>query len=125
MEGLRRIVDLRGGLDIFRSNDKLMVEIIRCDIGMILHTEQEAFSHDPLYPGPPPTSCRDQLLSLLPANCTASNGRSEAETLLNDIDEKLVEAWATMKLFIKSVNFATRTKRRLPKAVLVDPISTV
>jgi hypothetical protein len=29
MEGLRRIVDLRGGLDIFRSNDKLMVEIIR------------------------------------------------------------------------------------------------
>lgn len=34
MQGLRRMVDLRGGLDVFEDKPKLLVEILRCDLAL-------------------------------------------------------------------------------------------
>ncbi|KAI3333178.1 hypothetical protein F4824DRAFT_491169 [Ustulina deusta] len=38
IQGIRRIINLRGGLSTFRGSEKLATEILRCDLGIVVYS---------------------------------------------------------------------------------------
>ncbi|KAI0117423.1 hypothetical protein F4814DRAFT_286769 [Daldinia grandis] len=114
--GLRKIVDLNGGLKGLK-NEKLVIELLRCDMGIALHsgTKPVFFSdvmREPYWPYP------DFILYGITVD-------SEDEFLLVTLDAELVIAWRTMKQFCTLVNRAAAAGRKLPKIDLLDTMASV
>ncbi|KAJ8098755.1 hypothetical protein POJ06DRAFT_141415 [Lipomyces tetrasporus] len=105
MAGLRKIVNLRGGVTTFRDNGKLLIELLRCDVELALHSgSRPLFFHDPSlepflpYPG--------QALSLKPGKTDTTGPQCCSEKFLNDSDDELARAWKVMKRFCSQINSA-------------------
>ncbi|KAI1376392.1 hypothetical protein F4677DRAFT_445647 [Hypoxylon crocopeplum] len=124
MQGLRKIVDLKGGLMGF-GNVKLAVEILRCDLGMALHSGTKPLFFDdltrePYWPYPDFTG------DALPLNNNDSSSNSvEDLKFLDDLDPELATAWIVTKEFCTRVNRASATQRKLPKEYLFETMVSV
>ncbi|KAI0884091.1 uncharacterized protein GGS22DRAFT_189221 [Annulohypoxylon maeteangense] len=116
LEGLRKIIDLRGGLTTFKGSSKLLIEILRCDLGMSLYTGLKPLFSDILlssgpsllYPEPLPTS----------SYCKINN-------LLEGITDELVTTWTVMEGFCSLINLAAKSKTRIPKEMFLDAMASV
>lgn len=115
MEGLRKIIDLRGGISTFRGSSKLLIEILRCDLGMAFYTGSNPLFSDILssepslqYPEPFPTS----------SSC-------KVDKLLDGITNELLTAWRVMEGFCSLMNLAAKSKTRIPKEMFLDAMTSV
>ncbi|KAH0845001.1 hypothetical protein FOPE_09553 [Fonsecaea pedrosoi] len=123
MVGLRKMVDLRGGIAAFRGN-KLLTEIFRCDIGMAMQSGSEpVFFKDlvsePLVPFPD-----QEMLSI--RNSTGKPGSlRNSERSLPKLDERLNEVWTVTERFCSIVNLAVETQLMLSPQLLYDTIASV
>ncbi|OAP60523.1 hypothetical protein AYL99_05525 [Fonsecaea erecta] len=123
MVGLRKMVDLRGGIAAFTGN-KLLTEMFRCDIGMAMQTgSQPLFFNNPLSEPVVPYPDRE-LLSIRNSISTTGSQR-DSENLLDKMDASLVEAWRVMERFCSIVNLAVETQRMLSPPLLYDTMASV
>ncbi|RYP37686.1 hypothetical protein DL768_010836 [Monosporascus sp. mg162] len=125
IQGLSRIISLRGGTVTLRPYCKLLVEILRCDLGMALETDftpvffsnrmpQEAI---PLYPDLRP------LLDLRTPEQTMA--RQNLVLLPSTIDGELTQAWDFMSSFCEVINFAAHSDQCVTTEVFLDTMSSV
>ncbi|KAK6822722.1 hypothetical protein PG989_001610 [Apiospora arundinis] len=108
MQGLRKMVDLRGGLSAFDDNPKLRVEMLRCDLSIALLTNSKPLFY--LQPSEPVPEYPEQVIF---KSATGSHSKHEEE-LLSTLDEDLAKAWRTTRTFCMLVNLGTQTRRLLP-----------
>lgn len=137
LDGLHRIVHLKGGPSAFKNNPKLLVEILRyaeiaeishrnkmlpmltasrCDIGVALNINCPT-----LFFEQPDTleafmRCPQYQLpdSLAPLGATASAGeRLDLDDLAGQMDDELGRLWSLMHEFCAMVNFATCSGYRI------------
>lgn len=119
LAGVRRIVELRGGFASFGSAVKLLIEVLRCDIGLCLSTGQPPlFFHRP-FSGPrkPQSAARPTVPNQQPKD-------ADFETLLPTLDSNLAYIWRSLRDFCKTVNTASKTHRRLPEQMLLDSMAS-
>ncbi|KAI1461932.1 hypothetical protein F4805DRAFT_188175 [Annulohypoxylon moriforme] len=121
--GLRRIVDLAGGFEALRDNAKVVVEILRCDIGMALHsgTHPLFFSdlaREPYWPYPN-FSAHASDPSWPPLDSV------EDEPFLEILDADIATAWRVTKRFAILVNHAAEMQSKLPQDYLLDTMASV
>ncbi|KAH6898233.1 hypothetical protein B0T10DRAFT_102124 [Thelonectria olida] len=117
MEGLRNMVDLRGGLGVFRGK-QLHVEMLRCDLGIALLN-----GSCPLFfcqPWEPPTTYPE---ALLPGPEDGSFAQDNIE--LQNMDGELARAWLVMKRFCLLVDLGTQTQRLMRPELIHDAMSAV
>ncbi|KAI1733986.1 hypothetical protein F4680DRAFT_365255 [Xylaria scruposa] len=115
VRGLYRIVHLRGGIDTFRPYHKLLVEILRADISLSLHTGtlplffQESVPSGVHWRYP-------QIPSVMSYNCIST----QSHGTIGCIDRDLEEVLSVLDEFSQQVNRATAVNGRLPKELLLD-----
>ncbi|KAH8777930.1 hypothetical protein F5882DRAFT_502748 [Hyaloscypha sp. PMI_1271] len=122
--GLYKIVCLREGVISFRKNAKLLVEILRCDIGIALHGGSKPIffnnpSRDPFLPYPDLAS----LIELTKPRTTDS--RQDSATFVEDIDHELAQAWTIMSDFCSVINFAVDSELRISTEIFLDTMTSV
>ncbi|KAI0900058.1 hypothetical protein F4806DRAFT_277181 [Annulohypoxylon nitens] len=119
MQGLRRMVDLRGGLDVFQDKPKLLVEILRCDLGIALLTN----SHPVLYcqANEPIPDYPDQVVS----SFSRSTSSQEEMQLFQDLDTDLAEIWLITRKFCLLTNLGTQTGMRMQPETIYRTMTAV
>jgi hypothetical protein len=122
LEGLCKIVGLRGGVTTFRDNAKLLVEIFRCDLGMALSSGSKPifFNHSSSFP---PYLDLTLLLDLRNPG-PQYNG---AAKFFNDdeIDSELARVWRRMSDFCSVINFAVDSRQRITVETFLDTMASV
>ncbi|KAH8807292.1 hypothetical protein F5884DRAFT_788896 [Xylogone sp. PMI_703] len=113
MIGLRKIINIRGGITTFKENIKLLIELLRCDIRMVLTNGENPFFFnnpflEPFIPYP------DLIIPQHPPNES-----------LNNICEELVEVWAAAKGFCSLVNIAAENGYKLPEEILLNTMASI
>ncbi|KAF2095836.1 hypothetical protein NA57DRAFT_67545 [Rhizodiscina lignyota] len=125
IEGLHKIVGLRGGVATFRSNAKLLIEILRCDIGMVLHRGSRPVffnhltPHETFLPYPDLT----ELLNLRGSATMASQYSTIA--FLDDVDGELSNAWNALSAFCSVINFAVDSGQYISLDTYLDTMASV
>ncbi|KAI1087099.1 hypothetical protein F5B19DRAFT_90877 [Rostrohypoxylon terebratum] len=119
MQGLHRMVDLRGGLDVFQDKPKLLVEILRCDLGIALLTN----SHPVFYchTNEPMPDYPDQVISSFSRRASSE----EEAQLCQDLDADLAEIWLITRKFCLITNLGTQTGMRLQPATIYKTMAAV
>ncbi|KAK3670002.1 hypothetical protein LTR78_010101 [Recurvomyces mirabilis] len=118
MIGVRKMVDLRGGLDAFRNNP-LLFEMLRCDLGLaVFGTSKPVFFRQPLEPIPAYPVC------LLPEFNGTAQTRDTLE-VTEVIDAGLVGAWSIMRRFGLLVNLGSQTERLVSAKVINETMTSV
>ncbi|KAI1093645.1 hypothetical protein F5B19DRAFT_114841 [Rostrohypoxylon terebratum] len=122
--GLRRIVDLVGGFEALRrDNAKVIVEVLRCDISMAMHSGAEPLffsdpAREPYWPYPDFSEhATDPTWPIL--------NIAEDEPFLALLDDDVATAWRVTKQFTLLVNHAAKTQSKLPKEYLLDTMASV
>ena len=125
MEGLSRIVRLRGGADSFKENPKLLIEILRCDIGIALYSGSKTLIFDKSWSQEsyPPLPNLKPLLELRKPVGTCSQ-YPLASVVEYNADE-LTRAWRAMSEFCSIVNFAADSGQFISVQTLLETLSSV
>ncbi|KAF6233984.1 hypothetical protein HO173_007814 [Letharia columbiana] len=124
--GLRKIVSLRGGVATFSDNAKLLVEILRCDIGISFHSGSrplffnKSSSQEPFLPYPDQTLLFKSMLKT-----TVRQTQYDSEIFLRDIDDELASAWRVMAGFCLMINLAAESKNRIATETFLDTMASV
>ncbi len=125
MEGARRIVDLRGGIPSL-TNMKLLIEFLRCDIGMVLHSgTKPLFFNDPFWEPVMPYPHHMLSSSFSPATTTPTGSPARSDPFLEDLHADLLGAWDFMVGFCATINSAIVAGDRLPEEILLDSMASV
>ncbi|MCJ1376918.1 hypothetical protein MMC17_000008 [Xylographa soralifera] len=130
MEGMRKIASLRGGLSTFRDNEKLLVEILRCDLGIAVYSGAKpiffngASSSEPRLPYPALTLF---LETRKPDPATTGPHRTDLAAFTHDfvIDDELTSAWMVLSDFCSVVNFAAHSEQRITVGTFLDTMASV
>ncbi|KAI0551750.1 hypothetical protein F4679DRAFT_572074 [Xylaria curta] len=118
MDGLRRIVDLRGGLDAFKGT-QLRQEILRCDLMItLLNGSTPTFFRQPSEPIPAYPE------ALLRSSNELTDSLDNIK-LVQDVDQNLVTAWKVMRKFCLLVNVGTQTKQFIHPETICDTMAAV
>ncbi|KAE8441443.1 hypothetical protein EG329_004936 [Mollisiaceae sp. DMI_Dod_QoI] len=113
MEGIRKIVGLRGGISEI-THPKLMVELLRCDLGMALHTGAKSFF---CYEVP----YFDYFLQYP----DEVGFQRETDRSFDGLDHNIITAWQFMKRFCSVINAAAEAEGRVPWKVFLDSMKSV
>ncbi|KAK3375797.1 hypothetical protein B0T24DRAFT_664915 [Lasiosphaeria ovina] len=125
MEGLYRIVRLRGGVSGFAGATKLVVEILRIDIGMELHTGSRHIFYGSPDP-PPPYPDLTELLKLLgPPDPNTPPQQCPISTFPDSIDSGLARAWQALADFSAVINYAAGAGKCIPTETFRDAMAAV
>ncbi|KAF7168374.1 hypothetical protein CNMCM5623_001457 [Aspergillus felis] len=120
MQGLRKIVDLRGGLRRFSYNTKLIMEILKCDLGIALFNRTEPFFFKD-------SSSEPWIPYELASRTVESPDIPNSESWIPEwnINADVQRAWTVMREFCSTINSATKRNRRLPKEILLNTMASV
>ncbi|KAI0410435.1 hypothetical protein F5X98DRAFT_359577 [Xylaria grammica] len=127
MEGIHRIIELRGGFDTFNGNEKLATEVIRCDLGMAIHSGTKSLlfttSIHCAWPYPP----LSLFLGKNMRNPNADNYQFPHLTELAGIphDNQLTSAWNTMSDFCSIINLAAVSNQRITVDLFLRSMASV
>ncbi|CAM1509475.1 Fc.00g032140.m01.CDS01 [Cosmosporella sp. VM-42] len=121
MEGLGKIVSIRGGLTAFSYNTKLVMELLKCDLGIALNngtmpTFFNGLSSEPLMPY--------NLSALAAEEIEHSAAKIYWKSVELGTNEDLVQAWAFLTRFCSTINSAAQRKRQLPKETLLNAMAS-
>ncbi|KUI58295.1 hypothetical protein VP1G_05607 [Cytospora mali] len=124
MEGLRRIVDLKGGLSSIRNNEKLLTELLRCDLGIALYRGvKPVFLEDGRnLPYPALTFLLEPRASVS-TTVDAQYVASTASGVGIEMAPELASAWITMSDFCKVINFAAESEQRISIGTFLDTMA--
>ncbi|KAK0609692.1 hypothetical protein B0T17DRAFT_566229 [Bombardia bombarda] len=120
IEGLRKMVTLRGGIMVFKGRLKLLIEMLRCDVGIALHSgTKPLFFRDPSF----------EPLLPLPYQSPPPN----SSPLLPTIHPSLRPLFTTLSRFSSHVNATSASlknttndnSRLLPKSLLFSTLGSV
>ncbi|KAJ6257178.1 hypothetical protein Dda_8064 [Drechslerella dactyloides] len=121
VEGLRRIVKLRGGIRSFRSNEKLLIELLRADMSVALNGgHQPLFFSDPFlepflpYPDHP-------ALRVPQARTTAKE--DPIDRFVDTLHPDLAIAWTFTQRFSSLMNVTAASGVRLPQRTLLHAMT--
>ncbi|KAI1127758.1 hypothetical protein F5Y10DRAFT_292589 [Nemania abortiva] len=123
MMGLRRIVELRGGIHKFRPWPRLVLEILRTDISLSIQG------------GTTPLFLQEQLtdtqwpypLERFPHIFDDDDSRPSHShyEFIDSLDYEVRQAWRILRSFSSRINNASLTKCQLPRELLIDTIASV
>ncbi|KAJ8097215.1 hypothetical protein POJ06DRAFT_228601 [Lipomyces tetrasporus] len=118
MEGIRKMVDLRGGLDVFKGKH-LLVEMLRCDLEIaLLNGSNHVFFCQPSEP------VMEYPEKLLPASDDTMCSQDNIE-LIRNMDNNLATAWRVMRRFCLLVNLGTQTQRLIRLEIIHETMTAV
>ncbi|KAI1415452.1 hypothetical protein F5Y13DRAFT_156057 [Hypoxylon sp. FL1857] len=113
LEGLHKMVILRGGISEFRMNKQLQTKILRVDLGVALSVGRktlffsEGLSWDSYVPSP----------RKKPAprfhNATPTSVASTLNHFLGGLDTRLCAIWDDVSEFVRAANITTQCKREI------------
>lgn len=114
VEGLYKIFALRGGMESFRGVAKLLIEMLRMDLGMALHEGSKAlfFDREPFMPYP-------NLSLLLPLDSSCQHA-----IILKAIDLELVEIWKVLSKFCSVINVALQSKQVISTETYLETMAS-
>ncbi|KAJ5145101.1 hypothetical protein N7448_002493 [Penicillium atrosanguineum] len=110
MGGLRKIVNLRGGLNAFRCDLMIAVDNGKKPIFFQDPVFEPLFPHDLVLPG------ADQ------SDFNLGSSSNSAESQIND---DLSGAYSAMRRFCLAINIASKHNRQLPKEILLNTMASV
>ncbi|PVH80472.1 hypothetical protein DL98DRAFT_515357 [Cadophora sp. DSE1049] len=120
MNGLRKMVDLRGGMKVF-DGTKLAVEIMRCDLSIaVLDDTKAVFFSRPSEP-----------IAEYPKRLLGDSRRKKYPNLTSDIEftqilnADLAVAWQVMRNFCMLVNLGTQTQRLVEPELIHQTMASV
>lgn len=140
MRGLRRMVDLRGGLDAFDHHPRLRTEMLRyvnrpemvmiyrgtcpncrkrCDLGIALLTDSRPQFF--LQPSEPIPEYPEQLMS----KPIAKLRLEQAADFVSNLDEDLTKAWRVTRTFCLLANLGSQTRMLLPPETIHETMTAV
>ncbi|MCJ1385514.1 hypothetical protein MMC17_008637 [Xylographa soralifera] len=125
MEGLSRIVSLRGGVATFKENPKLLIEILRCDMGIALHSGSRPLFFNNLSsqePYPPYPNLK-LLLELRGSAVTSSQYQSAR--FFDDMADDLAGIWKIMSEFCSVINFVADSGQCISVETLLETVASV
>ncbi|KAI1125894.1 hypothetical protein F5Y10DRAFT_294276 [Nemania abortiva] len=130
MQGIRRIISLRGGLSTFKGNEKLAAEILRCDLGMAVHAGLDpVLLHDAAlrdkyrtYPNLG-IFLDEENLKLSSQSCLFLD--SSAATYGVEVDSRLASTWSAMSDFCRVINLAAETQQRIKVDTFLHSMASI
>ncbi|KAI1332848.1 hypothetical protein F5Y16DRAFT_356737 [Xylariaceae sp. FL0255] len=126
LEGMRRVIDLKGGWSTLEGNEKLITEILRADLGMTLHTGDESvfISHSTgNWPYPNMSVFLNQPRSQSRGLCDET--RSAATKFGIEPKSNLGTALHAMSEFCSVINLACETKQRISVRMYLDSMASI
>ncbi|KAK3326081.1 hypothetical protein B0H66DRAFT_550028 [Apodospora peruviana] len=128
LAGLRKMVTLRGGVSRLRDNAKLLIELLRFDLGMSLNNGgPPAFFQDtffePFTPYPASSLPCDE--ADYPSHTSHELPNKEGDVLLQPAAPELIKAWRSLKKFCSQINLASKSNTKLPKELMLDTMTAV
>ncbi|KAF3056652.1 hypothetical protein GL218_06462 [Daldinia childiae] len=118
MEGLRKMVDLRGGLDIFKGTP-LLLEMLRCDLGVALLN-----GSCPVFFIQPSESMTEYPEKLLPAPVDGTLSRDDMK-LVRITEDELATAWRVLRRFCLFIDLGTQTRRTIRSDIIYETMTAV
>ncbi|CAM1503332.1 Fc.00g081080.m01.CDS01 [Cosmosporella sp. VM-42] len=118
MKGLRKMVDLRGGLHAFEGTE-LLVEMWRCDLSITLLNDSDAvfFCH----PFEPLVKYPEKLLAASDDKMCFPDNLELIELMDNDLST----AWQVMRRFCLLVNIGTQTHSLIRSQIIHETMAAV
>ncbi|KAI1481809.1 hypothetical protein F4774DRAFT_423764 [Daldinia eschscholtzii] len=118
MEGLRKMVDLRGGLDAFKGKS-LLLEMLRCDLGIsLLGGSCPVFFVQPSELMPPYPE------KLLPIPFDGISSRGDLKQV-QITDDGLKMAWSVLKKFCSFIDLGVQTQRTIRPDLIYETMAAV
>ncbi|OTA52248.1 hypothetical protein K449DRAFT_391545 [Hypoxylon sp. EC38] len=115
LAGLRKIINLRGGITTIKDSVKLLIEIIRCDLGMVFHCGSKPLFSDVLSWQPFPLGPEPHKIEY-PCN---------SDKVPKSLNCQLAMIWTTMGGFCSLINFTANSKTRIPKEAFLGTMASV
>ncbi|KAK3358803.1 hypothetical protein B0T25DRAFT_599686 [Lasiosphaeria hispida] len=126
MSGLHKITRLKGGVAAMRYNTKLLVDILRADLGIALHSgPKPAFFNDAHFPEPFPSYPDLTPLLNLQGPFAWHPSRHSLAPHVDGIDNELAQAWRTMSEFCSIINFAVDSRQLISTEGFLDTMAPV
>ncbi|KAK8076519.1 hypothetical protein PG994_003791 [Apiospora phragmitis] len=119
MQGLRKMVDLRGGIHSFNYNPKMRAEMLRCDLGIALLTDSKPMFF--LQPSEPIPEYPEQLI----IKSVTGPCLSQDEKIGSTLNEDLARVWRTTRAFCLLANLGTQTRMLLPPEIIHGTMAAV
>ncbi|OTB07723.1 hypothetical protein M426DRAFT_266956 [Hypoxylon sp. CI-4A] len=119
MEGLRKIVDLRGGLGVF-GGTMLLVEMMKSDLGIALLN-----GSNPVFFSRPSEPVAEYPEKLLPTSSDDKMHGQDDIDLIQIADNDLGIAWRVMKRFCLFVNLGMQTQRLIHPELICETMIAV
>ncbi|KAF2648763.1 hypothetical protein K491DRAFT_612108, partial [Lophiostoma macrostomum CBS 122681] len=117
--GVCKLVRLRGGVSSFVGTIKVLVEVLKCDLGITLDCgSKPIFFRDSKVPFP-------ALAPLLALRKHDKNlARPNSLTSLIDLDDDLAQVWMVLADFCLLINFAARTRQRITTDIFFESMAS-
>ncbi|KAI1138436.1 hypothetical protein F5Y05DRAFT_384082 [Hypoxylon sp. FL0543] len=115
LEGLRKIVNLRGGISSLKNSAKLLLEILRCDLGMVFHCGSKPLFLDILHWEP-------VLSSLMPH---ATKTPYNPDKFPSNMNDELALTWRTLERFCFLIDSVSESRSRLTQQEFLNAMASV
>ncbi|KAH8658251.1 hypothetical protein BX600DRAFT_468862 [Xylariales sp. PMI_506] len=130
LDGLFKIVNLRGGPAALRTDAKLLIEIIKCDMAMALHTGSPPIIFSNSESNMPPGERRPATnmkwpLPIQPWEIPAQHKTKSWLASVQGIDTELASTWGIMSQFCSMINWAAASGQRLSAETFLDAMVSV
>ncbi|KAF2165715.1 hypothetical protein M409DRAFT_24005 [Zasmidium cellare ATCC 36951] len=111
--GMKRLVEMRGGLSTLEKNTKLLLEVLRIDISLALYTDSPPIFRD---------ACSKERWFRLPQTASTCEAERHTPHLVSD---ELIQLWLTMHHFATLINNATSAGHKLPEELMLETMAAV
>ncbi|KAI0530007.1 hypothetical protein GGR58DRAFT_525495 [Xylaria digitata] len=130
MRGIRRIIDLRGGLSTFKGNEKLAAETLRCDLGTAVHSGLNPLLLRDVAPSDtyrmyPKLSVFLDEINLARSSKSLILLNSSATACGIEVDGKLASAWSAMSDFCCVINLAAKSRQRITVETFLHSMASI
>ncbi|KAI1270048.1 hypothetical protein F5Y18DRAFT_366926 [Xylariaceae sp. FL1019] len=121
MEGMARMADLRGGWPTFQGNEKLAIELIRCDLGIAVYTGVQPTMFRSTAPPPFP----DLTTYFSDASLMPNPAESLNITHRTDLGQELTSVMITLSDTCALVNNARASGQKLPLEIFLQSMASI
>ncbi|KIW92281.1 uncharacterized protein Z519_07265 [Cladophialophora bantiana CBS 173.52] len=125
MEGLRMMINLRGGITTVIHKMRLAMEIFRCDIGLAIESGSKPVFFSNTSPREPFLPFPDRMSRSMPKSADMPSFWPYSEQFLSVINEEIAIVWRAMKRFCLQISRAARTKRKLSEEILLQATASI